>query len=131
MADPVGIIAFGLHAIHKVYDVYQKIKSAPEEIKALREDAAVLEGILPKIKEVLAREPDSGSIAVLVSRAQELIASVEKFIEAATKAVEGRQKVKKVRWMFKSDEANELVERFRRFYGSFSVILSVHLIQTP
>ncbi|PSS37789.1 hypothetical protein PHLCEN_2v356 [Hermanssonia centrifuga] len=120
MADPVGIIASGLHAIHKVYDVYQKIKSAPGEIQALREDAAVLEGVLPKIKEVLAREPDSGSIAVLVSRAQELIASVEKFIEAATKAVEGRQKVKKVRWMFKSDEANELVERFRRFYGSFS-----------
>ncbi|PSR72476.1 hypothetical protein PHLCEN_2v11655 [Hermanssonia centrifuga] len=97
MANPVGIIAFGVHAIHKVYDVYQKIKSAPEEIYALQEDAAILEGILPKIKEALLKETDSGPVTVLVSKAQELIASVKKSIKAVTKAVEGRQKVKKVK----------------------------------
>ncbi|PSS32113.1 hypothetical protein PHLCEN_2v2109 [Hermanssonia centrifuga] len=98
MADPVGIIAFGLQAD----DVYQNIKGAPVEIKALREDAIALEGISPKIKEILAKEPDSGRIAVLVSRAQQSTASVEKFIEVVPKVVEGKQKVMKVmkvRWI--------------------------------
>ncbi len=131
MADPVGIVTSALHAIHKVYDALKKIKGAPEEIKYLQEEAIVLEGIMPQIMDILAKEPDSGHITLLVSRAKELTASVDKFVNAATKSIEGKRKVKKLRWYFKGDEAKELAEKFRNFHGSLSAICGVHSTHIP
>ncbi|PSR72475.1 hypothetical protein PHLCEN_2v11654 [Hermanssonia centrifuga] len=121
MADPVGI----------VYDALKKIKNAPEEIKALQEEATVPEGIMPQITDILAKDSDSLSIVMLVSRAEELIVSVDNLANAATKSIKGKWKVKKLRWYFKGKEAKELAEKFRSFYGSLSAVYGVYLTQIP
>ncbi len=131
MADPVGIVTSALHAIHKVYNLIQKIKGASEKIQTLQEEAVVLEGILPQIMAILAREPHSECIAVLISRAEGLNDSVDRFVNAATKVAQGKRKVKKLRWIFKGDEAKELAEGFKSFYGYLSAVCNVYSTQFP
>lgn len=46
MADPIGIIASTLHAAHRVYQLIEKIKEAPEEIRGLQTQAARVHTLL-------------------------------------------------------------------------------------
>lgn len=49
MADALGILGFALHAAHKIYDIAQTLKDAPEEIRALQTEAALVRAFLPDL----------------------------------------------------------------------------------
>ena len=46
MADVIGILGFALHAAHKVYDIVQTIKDAPEAVRTLGKEASRVEARL-------------------------------------------------------------------------------------
>ncbi|PSR75721.1 hypothetical protein PHLCEN_2v9012 [Hermanssonia centrifuga] len=51
MADIIGIIAFVGHIVHKIVDIVKEIKDAPEDITALRDDAAEIGYLLRQLQQ--------------------------------------------------------------------------------
>ncbi|PSR75442.1 hypothetical protein PHLCEN_2v9117 [Hermanssonia centrifuga] len=126
MADPLGIITSTLHAAHKVYEIVKTIKDAPEEIQALQDQAHLLDSILPGISDFLQRAGESTSMSLLAAKAGELNASVERFLNKATKmSPRGERKVKKLKWWFNADEAKSLTGKLSVFYGALSASHSI------
>ncbi|PSR72036.1 hypothetical protein PHLCEN_2v12102, partial [Hermanssonia centrifuga] len=115
-----------LHAVHRLYEVVRTIRDAPEEIQALQGQAQLLENILPRPSDVLQREDDSISIALLVSKARNLTLSVDKFLDKATTTLQGKRKVKKLKWLFNADEAKEFVEGVLRIAFCEESFASIH-----
>lgn len=46
----IGIVAFGLHAAHKVYEVIDSIKDAPTDVLALKHDAKEIGSLLLQLQ---------------------------------------------------------------------------------
>ncbi len=126
MADPLGIITSTLHAAHKVYEIVKTIKDAPEEIQALQDQAHLLDSILPGMSDFLQRAGESTSMSLLAAKAGKLNASVERFLNKATKmSPRGERKVKKLKWWFNADEAKSLTGKLSVFYGALSASHSI------
>ncbi len=47
----VGVVAFGLHAVHKIVDIVEEIKDAPGDILALRDDALEVGCLLQQLQQ--------------------------------------------------------------------------------
>ena len=84
MADVIGILSFALHAAHKVYDVVQTIKDAPDAVRALGKEASRVKGLLTVMlpqpngePSPLLRNDGNPLVKSLVEDAQELEAAVE------------------------------------------------------
>ncbi|PSR72025.1 hypothetical protein PHLCEN_2v12091 [Hermanssonia centrifuga] len=129
--DAFGTVMSALHAAHKLYQVVKMIKDGPEEIQALQDQVQLMDIILPRIRDILQREGDSTSIALLVTKAEELTSSVNKFLDKATAMLEDKRKVKRLKWLFKADEAKGLAEKLKAFYGSLSAACAAYSIQFP
>ncbi|THH01387.1 hypothetical protein EW026_g1325 [Hermanssonia centrifuga] len=129
--DAFGTIMSALHAAHKLYQVVKMIKDAPEEIQALQDQVQLMDTILPRIRDILQREGDSTSIALLVTKAEELTTSVNKFLDKATAMLDDKRKVKRLKWLFKADEAKGLAEKLKAFYGLLSAVCAAYTIQFP
>ncbi|PSS37303.1 hypothetical protein PHLCEN_2v853 [Hermanssonia centrifuga] len=129
--DAFGTVMTALHAAHKVYEVVKKLRDAPEEIQALQDQIKLLDNILPRIKDVLQRGGDSVSIDLLVTKAEELTSSVSKFHDKATAMFQDKRKMKRLKWLFKADEAKALAEKLKAFYGSLSAVCAAHSIEFP
>ncbi len=129
--DAFGTVMSALHPPHKLYQVVKMIKDAPEEIQALQDQVQLMDIILPRIRDILQREGDSTSIVLLVTKAEELTSSVNKFLDKATAMLEDKRKVKRLKWLFKADEAKGLAEKLKAFYGSLSAACAAYSIQFP
>ena len=119
MADVIGILSFALHAAHKVYNIIESIKDAPEVIQALRDDALQVHGFLERFLDEQASrscldhaaEPQ---VAALVRKAERLATAVTNFLDKATaQKSNGTHEVKRVKWPLYAGEARKLSEDFR------------------
>ncbi len=129
--DAFGTVMSALHGAHKLYEVVKKVRDGPEEIQALQDQARLLANILPKIRDVFLREGDSTSSALLVTKAEELTSSVNKFLDKATAMFQDKRKVKRLKWLFNVDEAKALAEKLKAFYGALSAVCAAHSIEFP
>ena len=131
MADVIGILSFALHAAHKIYDIIESIKDAPEVIQALRDDALQVHGFLKRFLDDRgsrsrvedAREPQ---VAALARKAERLVTSVDAFLSKATSQKrDGAHKVKRIKWPLYEGEARMLSEEFRAFYVSMTALYTL------
>ena len=136
MADVIGILGFALHAAHKVYNVIQSIKDAPNDVRALRDNAFQVHGFLDDLlnKQVkgesghspLSRDDQSAGVATLVEQARDIVTTANKFIEKTTEPKDdGTYRVKRVQWLLKPGKAKTLAEQFRSFYVRLTAIYTV------
>ncbi|THG95309.1 hypothetical protein EW026_g6320 [Hermanssonia centrifuga] len=99
--DAFGTVMSALHGAHKLYEVVKK------------------------------REGDSTSSALLVTKAEELTSSVNKFLDKATAMFQDKRKVKRLKWLFNVDEAKALAEKLKAFHGALSAVCAAHSIEFP
>ena len=137
MADAIGILGFALHAAHKVYNIIESIKDAPEVIQALRDDALQVHGFLERfLNEQASRscldhaaEPQ---VAALVRKAERLATTVTNFLDKATaQKSNGAHEVKRVRWPLYAGEARKLSEDFRAFHLSLTALYTLSTSYGP
>ena len=135
MADIIGILSFALHAAHKVYDVVQTLKDAPDAARALGKEASRVESLLAamlpesesnsQLSPIL-RSVDNPLVKSLVEDAQELEAAVKVLLAKVTRQKEdGTYEIRKSRWIFYAGEVEKLSAQFQAFYGSLTAVYAV------
>ena len=130
MADVIGILSFALHAAHKVYDVVQTIKDAPDAVRALGKEASRVKGLLTVMlpqpngePSPLLRNDGNPLVKSLVEDAQELEAAVEVLLAKVTRQKEdGTHEIRKARWILHAGEVEKLSTQFHVFYGSLTAV---------
>ena len=132
MADAIGILGFALHIAHKVYDVVQTIKAAPDTIQELGKEASRVEGIL---KMMIPAQNDNLSatqtarnalVKTLLEDAQKLDSGVDAFFKKATKLnADGTREAMILLWPRYAGKAKELLEQFKAFYQALTVAYTV------
>ena len=108
MADVIGILSFALHAAHKVYDIVQTLKDAPDAARALGKEASRVKGLLTVMlpqpngePSPLLRNDGNPLVKALVDDATELETAVEAlFAKAVKRKEDGTHAVRKSRWNF-------------------------------
>ena len=133
MADVIGILSFALHAAHKVYDIVQTIKDAPDAVRALGKEASRVKGLLTVMlpqpngePSPLLRNDGNPLVKSLVEDAQELETAVEALLAKAVRRKEdGTHAVRKSRWVFYAGEAEKLSAQFQKFHGSLTAVYVV------
>ena len=135
MADILGILGFALHAAHKIYDVVQTIKDAPDTVRALGQEALRVKTLLAVMLpgpdgelygSLLLRNVDNPLVRTLADDARELEAAVDALLAKAIRHNEdGTHEVRKARWLFYVGEAEKLSRQFQTFYGSLTAVYVV------
>ena len=135
MADVIGILNFALHAAHKVYDVVQTLKHAPDAARALGKEASRVKGLLTTIipepesnsqPSPVLRSVDNPLVKSLVEDAQELETAVNVLLAKVTRQKEdGTHEIRKARWIFHAGEVEKLSAQFQVFYGSLTAVYAV------
>ena len=136
MADIIGILAFALHATHKIYNIVESIKDAPNEIQALRDDALRVRGFLQELlnspnEDRRVRQVNPGDLPdqqteALVKHARGITAIADTFIAKATiPRNDGTYEVRKLKWPFYACQAKKLSKQFRSFYQSLTAVFTV------
>ena len=139
MADVIGILSFALHAAHKVYDVVQTIKDAPEAVRTLGKEASRVKGLLTVMLPEPSGEPspllrsvDNPLVKTLVEDAKELGSTAETLLAKVTRQREdGTHKVKRYRWPFHAGEGEKLSGQFQAFYLSLTAVYAVATSYVP
>ena len=141
MADVIGILSFALHAAHKVYDVVQTLKDAPEAARALGKEASRVESLLA----AMLPEPESNSqpspvlrsvdnplVKSLVEDAKELGSTADTLLAKVTRQREdGTHQVRRYLWPFHAGEAEKLSGQFQAFYVSLTAVYAVATSYVP
>ena len=114
MIDVIGILSFALHATHKVYDVIQTLKDAPNVVRALRREVSRVESLLTAMlpepesnsgRFPMLRSVDTPLVNSLVTDAKELETAVEALLAKVTRQKEdGTHEIRKARWIFSARE---------------------------
>lgn len=122
MADVLGILGFALHAAHKIYDIVETIKDAPEEIRGLQTQASLVRAFLPDLISALEHDRHHSSyshgiqLEILVKQATDLKASVDRFVGKVTKErTDGSHEIRKLAYLFRASGGQELREQFKEF----------------
>ena len=141
MADVIGILSFALHAAHKVYDIVQTIKDAPDAVRALGKEASRVESLLAVMLPIpesnsqpspMLRSVDNPLVKSLVEDAQELEAAVEVLLAKVTRQKEdGTLEIKKARWILCAGDVKKLSAHFQTFYGSLTAVYAVTTWYVP
>ena len=138
MADAIGILGFVLHVAHRIYDVVEKIRDAPQEIRELQREASRVGTLLSHLRDTLANGAEKNSraddnedaIHVLADEANELVQQAEQFLGKVTKSASHDSEhlgVHKVKWPFYAARGKQLAEKFRGFYLSLCALYSVRM----
>lgn len=84
MADAIGILGFALHAAHRVYQLIEKIREAPEEIRGLQKEVTRVRALLDGLRDDL----QTGQLSMgqdllkpLLEEAEQLTAATETFLK--------------------------------------------------
>ena len=135
MADVVGILGFALHAAHKIYDALETIKDAPDEIKTLQSQAALVRAFLPNIQ--CAFEVDQHDRAlfndlqlqVLLEHARKLRDGVDVFLAKVTRLkADGSYEIRKTTYLFRVSDGRQLQKQFKRFLILLTAINTVRFV---
>lgn len=134
-ADVIGILSSALHAAHKLYDIIQLVKNAPDDMDALQVEVRRVRSILiqsVQMPEDVTRDERNvlGSVtglrADLIQQARQWTEGANQFVEKATKAKEdGSREVNKWMWPLRAADAKKLADESRRFYQAVSAVYSI------
>ena len=136
MADVLSILAFALHAAHKVYNIVEGIKGAPRDVQALRDDAFQVQEFLQTLLDSRDDESEHGlqrvgsirspQVNALLTKAETLTSMVDAFMKkTTTHRSGGTYTVKRFKWPLHSGEAKKLSKQFRAFYTSLTAVYTV------
>ena len=139
MLDVIGILSFTLHAAHRVYDVIQTIKDAPDSVRALGKETSRVKGLLTTMlpqpngePSPLLRDVDNPLVKTLVEDAKELGSTAETLLAKVTRQREdGTHTVKRYRWPFHAGDAEKLSGQFQAFYVSLTAVYAVATSYVP
>ncbi len=125
----IGIVAFGLNAAHKVYEVIDNIKDAPTDVLALKHDAKQIASLLLQLQELhildSAVVPLSVDIVVLRKLFENALGEVELFIDkVAELRRDGEIRVRKLQWVLKGGRSKRLRESLRSLKTSIIAVLA-------
>ena len=131
MTDAIGILGFTLHAIHKVHDLVQVMKGAPDEIKSLEKEASRVEVMLPQLRDMDAMQNRGRGLArhnqsldLLYEDAKELKDETDVFVNKVTKKGVNTLETK-IMWVRYAGDGKKLADKFRSFYISLCAGYSV------
>ena len=135
MADIVGVLAFALHTTHRVFQVVQKMKGAPDTIRALERETLKVKTLLTSmlsshdgVSFPALQNTSEHLLRALIEDAEALTSSVDAFFNRTTQVnVDGIREAKRVRWLLRVNESRVLSERFKVLYSSLS---AVHAVST-
>ena len=137
-SDVIGILSFALHAAHKIYSVAQSIRKASDEIERLKAEALRVQSLLNHVGiKTSAAEHRGEDISLeelslqieLSGKAEELVASANKFIKKATLLTsDGTPRVNKIRWPFRASEAKHLAEDFQTFHRTLTDVCTINTL---
>lgn len=128
MADPIGILSFALHAAHKIYELIEQIRDAPDEIRALKTEAARARTLLNRLHKDLEDYKlvdEEDLLRPLLVEAQQLTDATTKFIKKVVKEsshAPDRVDVNKIKWILHAGSGKKLGEQFRQFYLSLNPV---------
>ncbi|PSS01013.1 hypothetical protein PHLCEN_2v4088 [Hermanssonia centrifuga] len=131
----IGIVAFGLNAAHKVYEVIDNIKDAPTDVLALKHDAKQIASLLLQLQELhildSAVVPLSVDIVVLRKLFENALGEVELFIDkVAELRRDGEIRVRKLQWVLKGGRSKRLRESLRSLKTSIIAVLAASTSQS-
>ena len=129
-ADVIGILSFALHAAHKVYDLYQMFKDAPDGLRTLHHEARLLREAEPILRKLDADYEQNhathggSSDSTLHGHWKRLFEDAEGLhqgTEALVKKVTRDGDIgtwQKVKWVWYAKDGEELTMKFREFRES-------------
>ncbi len=125
----IGILAFGLHVVHKVYEIIEAIKDAPDDILALRQDATEIGCFLLHLQQsdvwdsaVIPQIIDSAS---LISRIKDDLDEIELFVDKVTEQRrDGKVRVRKIKWLLRNGRCEKLRGSLASFKSSIIAIVT-------
>lgn len=109
----IGIVAFGLHAAHRVYEVIDSIKDAPTDVFALKHDAKQIGNILLQLQQSRTLDsavlPPSVDTAILKKPFEVALEEINSFIDnVAESRRDGKIRVKRLQWFLKGGRCEKL-----------------------
>ena len=129
MADIIGVLSCALHAAHKIYDLSQTIKDAPDVVRTLEKEAGRVEHLLNLVLGTPGSTPqpwgsvDHYLLQGLVEDAEALVTAVDFLFGKTTKVnADGRHEAKKLTWPLYATLAKKLAEKFKAFHLSLTVV---------
>lgn len=130
-ADAIGILGFALHMSHRVYQLIEKVKDAPEEFRGLQAEAARVRALLTHLQNDLGNDrllAEEDLLRPLLKDARELESATTGFIKKVAKESSSTPEqldVHKVKWVLHASTGKKLGEQFRQFYLSLSPVSMV------
>ncbi len=127
----IGIVAFGLHAVHKVYEVVDGFRDAPADILALKHDAKQIGSLLLQLQQSGVLDsgvaPPRVDLAVLMKLFENALSQIELFIDkVAEDRRDGEIRVRKLQWFLKNDRCNKLRESLASLKISIIAIVAAY-----
>ncbi len=132
----IGIIAFGLHAIHKIVEIAEDIKDAPENVVALRDDAIELGCLFEQLSRSNVLDfvaiPRGRTTQVLVERLKDALDKIQTFVEEVSEArQDGTLRVRKLKWFLSAGRCQNLRENLTSLKSSTIAIVTASTSYVP
>ncbi len=130
----IGIVAFGLHVAHRVYEVVEIIQDGPEDIASLKHEYYDIGYLLLHLQrsDILQdrgshpQHQDEQYISGLIERSKNALEEINKFVEKMTKKSEGGQvNVRKLKWMLRNGRCQKLRGQLACFKSSMIAAVAV------
>lgn len=133
-AGITGTVAVGLHTAHRISQLLDGIKDAPDDVRAATRDIKALSGVLSTLEKYSAdRIITRDAASLLLNSIENCNSAMEKFREKVspyTKAVgDGNMtKWKSFKWAFDKGDIRLFKERLQRSQDELT--LCVHMVNT-
>ncbi len=125
----IGIIASGLHEIHKIVEIVEDIKDAPENILSLRDDAVELGCLFEQLSRSnvldFAPIPPGRTTHALVERLSDALHEIQAFVEKVSETRwDGTLHVKRLKWFLAAGRCQNLRENLTSLKSSIIAIVT-------
>lgn len=131
MANALGILGFALHAAHRVYELIEQIRDAPDEARGLKTEASRVHALLNRLHDDLRNDRlfiEEELLGPLLEEAEQLAGATKKFLKKVTKessSTPGQVDVHKIKWLVFANHGKKLREQYKGFFLSIGAVYSV------
>ncbi|PSR77194.1 hypothetical protein PHLCEN_2v8023 [Hermanssonia centrifuga] len=109
----IGIVAFGLHVVHRVIEIVEEIRDAPGDILALQDDAVEVGYLLRQLQQSGVLDtvviPPGRATRASVDRLKGALEEIKLFVEAVSEErQDGALRVRKIKLFLKPGRCQKL-----------------------
>lgn len=136
----IGIVSFGFTVFRKVNEVRKAIKAAPGQLEALQDSCDVIEMFLNRLKTMQAgllnlatlddsRSMEQAHLELLCRKAKRCLEEVDEALDrvvvrgAASPGVRTSTTIRKIRWIMRKDDLEEISRKIRELRDALNVML--------